>query len=153
MHDTFITNQSAMASLASRMKGEILRELKGAEGGPRTTKNLNKREGSKGGSRPAGQPEPFRQSEGGDIDSGGGKSGPKGGKKKKRKEGPSAWPDMPKMGKDEYAAFRKEVAESFPNGCIFFLASRCSKGSECQRAHEVPDGYGAIKAKYTQARE
>lgn len=60
---------------------------------------------------------------------------------------------MPKMGKEEYAAFRKEVADTFPGGCIFFLASRCSKGNECQRAHEVPDGYSAIKAEHTPARE
>ena len=54
---------------------------------------------------------------------------------------------MPQMEKQTYTSFRDELREKFPDGCIFFLASHCSK-SDCQRSHEVPDGYEAIKAKY-----
>lgn len=153
LHDTFITNQSTMASLAQRMKGEILQELKGhssenSKGGRGSKNKLNV--GKPGGASKPSNQQTNPNGGGSDADHAeGSKPGGKG-KKKRRKEGPSAWPDMPKLNKEDYTSFRKEVADAFPDGCIFFLASRCSKGSECQRPHEVPEGYDTIKAKYTQ---
>lgn len=151
LHDTFITNQSTMASLAQQMKGEILQELKGGLAS-HSLKGGKSRKGEMGRVKPPSTTDVSQSKGGGEANPGGGKSGDKGAKRpgKKRKEGSSAWPEMPKMGKEDYAAFRKEVGEAFPDGCIFFLASRCSKGSECQRAHEVPAGYDAIKARYSQ---
>lgn len=143
LHDTFISNQSAMASLASRMKAEILQEMRA--GNPRAGKGDRNRSGGKTPGKASSNGQSGGSSE---TDRAGGNKPTDKKKEKKRKEGASAWPDMPKLKKEDYTSFRKEVSEAFPDGCIFFLASRCSRGDECQRPHEVPEGYEAIKARF-----
>ena len=150
-HDSFISNQSAMASLAMRMKGEILQELKKTTGSARPDKFQKKPVAGDGG-KPKNPSHALLQHGGEGVDSSAAGAGRPGNKTRKRKEGPSAWPDMPMMKKEGYTAFRKEVSGTVPESCVFFLASRCSKGSDCPRSHDVPDGYDAIKRKHA-ARE
>lgn len=149
-HDSFISSQSHVAMLTARMKNELLKELQVKSAGrfSKSSRKLGE------GGRPSKTPRTIAQVEEGEGSEapGGSSSQSKGGKAskagKKRKQGASAWPDMPQLNKEEYTSFRKEVQESFPDSCIFYLASRCSKGDGCQREHTVPDGYAAIKAKY-----
>lgn len=144
LHDTFISNQSAMASLAARIKTEILQEMRSHN--PKDKSKTSRPSGGRNAGKPSSSQ---RGGTAGEADPEGGNKQPDRGKRgKKKKEGASAWPDMPKMEKQDYNSFRKEVSEAFSDGCIFYLASKCSKGEECGKRHDIPDGYDAIKAKF-----
>lgn len=72
--------------------------------------------------------------------------------KKTKKKGAAAWwSDMLRMKKEVYSAFRDELSSAFPDHCIYFLSSKCSRDDKCDCPHTVPEGYAAIKDKYKKA--
>lgn len=152
-HDSFISRLSHVAAmLTERMKAELLRELQGSSSRANAPdlKRAARRWATGSPASPT-NPTPSKLEEGeGGRGIGGAKfnaCGKKG--KKARTEGATAWPDITQLEKEEYAHFRREVADKFSNESIFFLANRFFKRDKCQKSHNVLDGYEAVKAKFT----